>query len=575
MRCRFLLVLTLCAGLVLLPGTAGAGTTFTFHGSGWGHGIGMSQYGALGLAQRGWGPGRIVRHYFRGSRVEQRDPPLARFRIGLLQHRRVVKLTAAEGSFVLRLTNGTVIETVPEGRSRRVVIRNGQYRIRKPGGALVGGHAWGNDRVHLKVVRRKGAIVRVAEWGHSLGRGYLRFHIVGSESAHLVAVLGPEVYLFGLGEVPSSWLAAVLAAQAIAARTYAYRVVRNLQANPTAFQARWAACRCDLYGSVADQNYVGWDKEAGSFGSRWVAAVRDTRKRVATYGGAPITAYYSSSSGGHTENIENVWVGSAAQPYLKGVCDPAEDETSNPNEFWDPITMSGTQIADALRNSGLGVGSNVRKFTDFVRGVSGRVKSVKVVGSARSRVVEGWDLRRILRLRDTRFSVDVNHNIRGRIRDRYDGLNCAPKRAESPGRLIDGGRFQRFQVGRLYLHAGKDVVTWVRGAILTKYVAKRAHNGFLGLPYNWKTIDSGNGQRAWFDGGQILWRTSLTEAFEIHGPVLAKYLEVGGFAVLRYPTSDVMRSTDGNTLTSTFVKGTIVCTRPDPDTPWTCEATIT
>jgi stage II sporulation protein D len=569
---RLALALMLCAGLVLVPGTAGADTWFTFHGSGWGHGIGMSQYGALGLAQKGWGSGKIIRHYYRGASIQEQGPPIKRFRIGLLQYRKVVNLKAVRGSFLLKLSNGTVIERVGEGKTRRVVIRNGRYRIRRPSGTTVGGHAWGNGSVHLRVYPGSGAVVGIVEWGHSVKWGYLEFQIVASEDAHLVVRVGPERYLRGIGEVPSLWPSGVLAAQAIAARTYAYRIVRNLLSSSTAYQSKWAACRCHLYGTVADQNYTGWTKEAETYGYRWVDAVQATSKRVAKHDGSLITTYYSSSSGGHTENIEKVWTWVSAQPYLKGVCDPAEDETSNPNEFWKSGTMSGSAIATALRNAGLGVGSTVRRFTDFNRGVSGRVATVKVVGSARSRVVAGWTLRRILGLRDTRFMVNANYNITGRIRDRYDALGCAPERAQGPQRVIDGGRFQSFLKGRLYRHTARDVVTWIRGAILTKYVNEQAHNGFLGLPYRWQTIDAGTGRRGWFDNGHIVW-SAATGAHEIHGPVFDHYQANGSFSFYGYPVTDVL-GPDALTRVSEFQKDgvgrTITCTRPDTASGWNC-----
>ena len=64
---RLLLVL----GVVLLcwPASAGAGTLFVIDGRGWGHGVGMSQYGARGYAQAGWGYQRILAHYYRGTEL--------------------------------------------------------------------------------------------------------------------------------------------------------------------------------------------------------------------------------------------------------------------------------------------------------------------------------------------------------------------------------------------------------------------------------------------------------------------------------------------------------------------------
>lgn len=44
---------------------------WVFQGGGWGHGVGMCQHGAIGMASRGKSAADILRHYFAGSRVEK------------------------------------------------------------------------------------------------------------------------------------------------------------------------------------------------------------------------------------------------------------------------------------------------------------------------------------------------------------------------------------------------------------------------------------------------------------------------------------------------------------------------
>jgi stage II sporulation protein D len=574
-RSRLALALTLCAGLVLVPGTAGAGTTFTFYGSGWGHGIGLSQWGAQGLATKGWGAGDIVRHFYRQTTVAQRTPPARRFRIGLLQYEGSFTLRAENGSFRLELSSGRVLSRVREGATRKVLIRrsNGRdlYKITTASGRVL---ARGGSRSnHLLAMRSDGAVIRVMDggWPHMLGRGWLQFNIVGYQAAHLVAVVAAESYLFGLGEVPSSWNLDALKAQAIAARSYAWERIARLG------QKR-SGCNCALFATVYDQVYLGWDKEVASMGDRWVAAVRDTARKVAQHDGATIQAYYSSASGGHTENNDVVWGGTAVA-YLRGVCDPAEyDVTSASDSTMVLERWSASFGASAVTSRlGLGIGT-VRDFRNFVRGVSGRVKTVTVVGSNGSKVVAGWTIRARLGLRDTKFWVNSNRTITGRIRRAYDDLSCKPGIPASPQTSINGGRFQKFDGDRdrLYYHAGQDVVTWLRGAVLPKYVAKRAHRGFLRLPYDWKTIDGGDGRRAWFDGGQILWKTSRANAYEIHGPVLDHYVASGNFSVYGYPITDVLNVDDGDgdpatqTRRSVFDGGTITCSSTDGGTTWDC-----
>lgn len=496
--------------LALVPsGAARAGTTFTFHGSGWGHGIGMSQWGAYGLALRGWTAGQIIRHYYQGSRLATQGPPIKRFRIGLLQRRGTVNLTAARGSFTLALSSGRVIQTVGEGKSRKVVIRDGRYRIYKPNGKLVGGRAWGSSTNHLQVIRGSGGVVRVHEWGHRVGRGTLEFAIVGSTAAHLVAILAVQAYLFGIAEVPSSWPAAILRAQAIAARTYAFRIVRNLLSSSTAMAGKMAACACHLYGSPADQHYTGWDKETEpGYGGYWVAAVKDTRGRVATYSDSLITTYYSAASGGHTENVETVWGGSGV-PYLRGVCDPAEWGVAAASdrgwlERWS-VSFSASQLTNRLRSLTGNIGT-VTGFRDWVRGVSGRVRTVTVVGTDGARTgVRGWAIRQALGLRDSRFWVNADLNVRGAIRAKYDEVLCRPGVPTRAQRSVLGGagRLQVFERGRIYRNVEQGVVVWLRpGPVLDAYLAEGAHGGALGLPRSLSRTGDG-GWEGVFDGGTI------------------------------------------------------------------------
>jgi stage II sporulation protein D len=507
---RIALVLTLCGGLVLLPGTARGGTTFTFYGSGWGHGIGLSQWGAQGLATKGWGPGKIVKHYYRGTTVAQKTPPADRFRIGILQYRDEVTLHAERGDFRLELSSGRVLSRVREGGTRRVLIRRAPdgkdiYKIRNGAGQLVA--SGGSSSNHLKAIRGSGAVIRVVDsrWPHMVGRGFLEFNIdAPRDSAHVLAIVTAETYLFGLAEVPSSWDMDALEAQAIAARSYAWEKIARL--------GQWrSGCNCGLFATTADQFYVGWDKEVAAMGDRWVAAVRGSSRRVALYGGSIIQAYYSAASGGHTENKEIVW-GGPAIAYLKGVCDPAEYDVTWPNdslkilERWS-ASFGENGLAGRLRGYTGQIGDRITAFSAWSRGVSGRVREARVHGTqGRSAVVTGWEMRSALRLRDTRFWLNSNRSVTGKIRQSYDNLSCRPGIAASPQRDVAGGRFQKFDADRdrLYHHAGRDVVTWLRGPILTRYLAEGGHGGPLGLPYRWRTTDGGNRLRAWFDGGGIV-----------------------------------------------------------------------
>jgi SpoIID/LytB domain protein len=126
--------------------------------------------------------------------------------------------------------------------------------------------------------------------------------------------------LWGISEVPSLWPTAALQAQAIASRTYAIAKAVRIR----------TACDCHLYGSISDQTFAGYAKEGEpKFGQLWKDAVNSTVGQIITYAGLPITAYFSSSSGGVTETSEHAW--GTATAYTQSVSDTASvDLALNP-----------------------------------------------------------------------------------------------------------------------------------------------------------------------------------------------------------------------------------------------------
>ncbi|HVM12457.1 MAG TPA: SpoIID/LytB domain-containing protein [Actinomycetota bacterium] len=461
--------------LVLAPAQAGADTTFRFRGGGWGHGIGLSQYGAYGLAEKGWSRNDILTWYYAGTSVQAVDPPKDTYRVGLLQNRGSFTLTAQDAAFDFALSSAPSdpIHSVGAGRTRRVVISGGRYRI-YDGDKLVG--AFGDADDHLLAIRRDGSRIKVEEWGYRVGRGRLQFRIVSGARAHLVARVAAETYLYGLGEVPSSWPAKVLEAQAIAARSYADRIVAS--------RSRESSCACDIYASTRDQHYMGWDKEGGYLGERWVKAVDDTARRVVAADGAPVITYYSASSGGWTEAVHRVW-GGASRSYLRARCDPGDFTSANGNRTWSK-ELTGREAASLLRaRRGWGI-SRVTSISVLDRGPSGYVLKVRIrgrnaSGDAVSFTTSGEGLRSGLALKSARVWVNANRLVTGKIRSRYDSLRCRPGLAKSARTSTNGGVWQRFAKGRIY--SKDDPGThWVYGLVLRRYLDANGPRGSLGYP---------------------------------------------------------------------------------------------
>ncbi|OOE03571.1 SpoIID/LytB family protein [Anoxybacillus kestanbolensis] len=145
----------------------------------------------------------------------------------------------------------------------------------------------------------------------------------GTTAPNLFNTLDMEDYLKGVvpGEMPASWHKEALKAQAVAARSYAYAQLKN-----TSF----------LQMTVASQVYGGKSKEQAAS----TAAVNETAGVYATYQNEPISAYFHSSSGGNTENSENVW--SSVVPYIRSVADPYDRHASNPHYGWNTKVATST-----------------------------------------------------------------------------------------------------------------------------------------------------------------------------------------------------------------------------------------
>lgn len=146
-----------------------------------------------------------------------------------------------------------------------------------------------------------------------------------------------------------------LRAQAVAARSFAYDTIQH---------------GGQLDDTTATQEYSSNPSEAER------RAAQDTSGQVITFNGQPVKAHYYSSSGGCTENIENVWV--EAQPWHRGVNSPWEDNPNNNYWNWHRGTFSTAEMQSRL---GGNVNGTLRSIRVTARGVSGRAINLEIVGS--------------------------------------------------------------------------------------------------------------------------------------------------------------------------------------------------
>jgi stage II sporulation protein D len=429
MRIRNILVaaVTVVALIPVVPASAQTtDTAFTITGAGWGHMVGMSQYGARAMAVGGHTAAQITGYYYAGTTVQAlgafmspsnfivADPdPLW---IGIMQNRT---------SFGFRVDGlgvaGLCKANDGEGTCPTQFAQPGEaWEFRALGGGQCqffrAGVAVGNPGTCRGAITwdfATGTRVFINETGRSYARGILRIRPAGA-GFHVSLEMAIDDYIYGIGEMPSDWHPQALQAQAIAARTYGIRQALRWGAEESFSADRQAFCWCQLVSTVADQAYVGWSKEADQFGPNWVAAVSATAGQVVTHPQAPdstvIIAYYASSTGGHTDsNVEGLGQ-TTPLPYLLPTPDPwsVAPEAQNPFASWTK-TATGTQIATAF---GL---TTVTGVAVTARNTSGTVAQVTIAGTINGQettVVQGGRaFRNALGLRSTAYDVTGGSGI--------------------------------------------------------------------------------------------------------------------------------------------------------------------
>ncbi len=314
---------------------ARAGTALIVTGHGWGHGVGMSQWGAYGYALHGWKYPRILSHYYPGTTM------------GHIGELRVRVLLAQSASSV---TVGCATSmTVSDGRRLTRTLRAGTYGVGPRLVLPVRHKGQGLSFGHLAVFDCARAPLTFD------GREYHGTLALRSQSGGVSVVNGLplDTYLRGVvpSESPSHWPTAALEAQAVAARSYAV-----FQLKPSSWY--------DLVPTTADQVYGGVAAER----PRSDHAVYATLGQVLTYAGTVARTYYSSSSGGRTESVQDAWPGSAPVPYLRSVPDPYD--SYSPHHDWGPYDLSSSRLAAQL-----GLGSAVESVR-VQRNGSARAESV-------------------------------------------------------------------------------------------------------------------------------------------------------------------------------------------------------
>lgn len=365
-----------CGALVPTSPAHAAGTVpaaFTITGSGWGHGLGLSQYGAYGMAMDYLAnPGKIsagcsngseasinaciaddiIRHYYVGSAIGT-TPQIPDFKVGIVQDVSTIyvkggQLNSAGG--ILTLTpddNAAAAQNVAAGVE---VAITGGMSATWAGGSMAAGSkisvTWNGTAANGATPGLFNVKTTGSYKAYKYGSMDVMYGTFDDSSADLLLRNTLQMnteYLYGLGEMPSSWSSAALQAQVIAARSYAlvrYNKYPSLRNN----------CQCHIYDEINDQVFSGYSKEVGSYGAKWVAAVDATgdgaNYKIATSGGSVVDAFFSSSTGGATSPLREVW-GTSGYPYLAGANDSwaLSPDVGNPYASWNVSITQATLVA--------------------------------------------------------------------------------------------------------------------------------------------------------------------------------------------------------------------------------------
>jgi SpoIID/LytB domain protein len=337
---------------------AGSGALFLITGHGWGHGVGMGQWGAEGYALKGYTYDQILAADYPGTRLATTTVHKIRVLLADLKMRvtissdQPITVTDANGNqHTLHAGSTTFTPTLPFPAPLTLAPAHGSF--------LTFGRAY-RGKIVLSVVNAK---------------------------LRVINVLPLQQYLDGVVpvEMPSSWLPDALEAQAVASRSFA-------------LASRRAGAPFDVYTDSRSQAYLGVSGET----PEGTAAVDATAKRVLMYGSKVATTEFSSSTGGRTQSAADAWGGGGA-PYLVSVKDPFDN--ISPWHNWGPVPVTGKLLKQLLGLTGKPVDATV------TRNSSRRVAELNVVtklaGSQTATAVSGPTVATDLQLRSTWFSVGV------------------------------------------------------------------------------------------------------------------------------------------------------------------------
>jgi stage II sporulation protein D len=349
-------VVTVLAALAF-PAAGNTGTVFLLDGRGWGHGIGMSQWGAEGYARHGFGYRQILGHYFPHTHIGVAIP-------------RDVRVLLLQTPNAFRV-GSTAPYVVVDAKGRKLHLPAGSILV--------------NRKLTLRHKQLRGPL-RFDPGAHPLqvvGAAYRGSVVVKGAKHELMAVnvLPLDRYLRGVvpWEVPKGWHAQTYESQAVAARSY---TIATLHPNED----------FDLYPDQRSQMYGGVAAERDETN----LAIGATAGEVLVWRDRIVPGFYFSTSGGKTSSVHDAWPHAHQVPYLVSVNDPYD--YLSPHHVWPTISVTAATVARVLH---LGAVTDMR----VVENSSGRAQAVRVRTARGWKQFRGQLIRKKFGLGSTDFSI--------------------------------------------------------------------------------------------------------------------------------------------------------------------------
>lgn len=469
-------------------------------GKGFGHGRGMSQYGAQGQALAGRSATQILDFYYPGTTTTTSRAAV-----------RVLITADTTASLRVLAAAGLQVHDLKTVRTYSLPSATFYQQWELRGHGTGGTQLWAySDRTGWKLYRSMTGMAQfqgpavtklVLPSGASRPyRGALRTADRGGADLDTLNVIAVDDYVRGVvpKEAIPSWRPAALQAQAIAARTYA-------------MSRRTISRDYDLCDTVYCQVYGGYAAELAATNNAVVA----TANKIRTYAGKPILAEFSSSNGGYTAKGDNTYMPVKADPY------DAYAGNGNGNASWT-TTLSRSRLQSAL-----GVGT-VKTITVTKRNGSGtwggRVVSAQIRGTAGTRTFTSDQLQLTLRLKSSWVRFDDSP-----IGKRWKAIGAAASPVGTPSGFewpVRGGVGQAYRKGYLYWSASNGA--WeTYGSVQTRYRQLGGPNSALGIPIGaWSAGARPGSVVQRFKGGRIF-TSAATGTREVTGRIYTAYYAAG------------------------------------------------